>query len=156
MKAPLVLLAVLVVMYTASPVIALTDVIIDATVAGFDDNASDCQCADASGLCSIDTFLDAAANEDFSCFGSSLNVLVLPGLHTPTIHLSTFAGLGRVGVIIFEGLEREQAEETTNKAVPPDPMGGKEALDLIRSYYSIPEKQRRPLFDLARVMSNVS
>ena len=56
----------------------------------------------------------------------------------------------------FEGLEREQAEETTKKAVPPDLMGDKEALDLIRSYYSIPEKQRRRLFDLARVLSNVS
>ena len=57
---------------------------------------------------------------------------------------------------LFEGLEREQAEETTKKAVPPDLMGDKEALDLIRSYYSIPEKQRRRLFDLARVLSNVS
>ena len=56
----------------------------------------------------------------------------------------------------FEGLEREQAEVTTKKAVPPDLMGDKEALDLIRSYYSIPEKQRRRLFDLARVLSNVS
>ena len=56
----------------------------------------------------------------------------------------------------FEGLEREQAEETTEKALPPDLMGDKEALDLIRSYYSIPENQRRHLFDLARVLSNVS
>ena len=56
----------------------------------------------------------------------------------------------------FEGLEREQAEETKKKALPSDLMGDKEALDLIRSYYSIPENQRRRLFDLARVLSNLS
>ena len=56
----------------------------------------------------------------------------------------------------FEGLEREQAEEITKRALPSDLMGDKEALDLIRSYYSIPENQRRRLFDLARVLSNVS
>ena len=56
----------------------------------------------------------------------------------------------------FEGLEREQAEETTKKALPSDLTGNKEALVLIRSYFSIPENQRRRLFDLARVLSNVS
>ena len=56
----------------------------------------------------------------------------------------------------FEGMERAQTEETTKKALPSDLMGDKEALDLIRSYYSIPEKQRRRLFDLARVLSKVS
>ncbi len=56
----------------------------------------------------------------------------------------------------FEGLEREQAEETTTVSVPSDLMGDKEALDLIRSYYSIPENQRRRLFDLARVLSDVA
>ena len=56
----------------------------------------------------------------------------------------------------FEGMEREQTEETTKKALPSDLMGDKEALDLIRSYYSIPKNQRRRLFDLTRVLSNVS
>ena len=56
----------------------------------------------------------------------------------------------------FEGLERGQAEKTTTEFVPLDLMGEKEALDLIRSYYSIPENQRRRLFDLARVLSNVA
>ena len=56
----------------------------------------------------------------------------------------------------FEGLEREQTEETTKKDLPSDLMGDKEALDLIRSYYSIPKNQRRRLFDLTRVLSNVS
>ena len=40
--------------------------------------------------------------------------------------------------------------------VPADLLGDKEALDLIRSYYAIPENQRRRLFDLARVLSDVA
>ncbi len=56
----------------------------------------------------------------------------------------------------FEGLEREQAKQSATDSVPPDLMGDKEALELIRSYYSIPENQRRRLFDLARVLSNVA
>ena len=56
----------------------------------------------------------------------------------------------------FEGLEREQAQQSATDFVPPDLMGDKEALELIRSYYSIPENQRRRLFDLARVLSNVA
>ncbi|MGB0912576.1 MAG: transcriptional regulator, partial [Phaeobacter italicus] len=30
------------------------------------------------------------------------------------------------------------------------------ALDLVRSYYAIPENQRRRLFELARVLSDVA
>ncbi len=56
----------------------------------------------------------------------------------------------------FEGLEREQAQQSATDSVPQDLMGDKEALELIRSYYSIPENQRRRLFDLARVLSNVA
>ncbi|MEL0285750.1 MAG: helix-turn-helix transcriptional regulator [Paracoccaceae bacterium] len=56
----------------------------------------------------------------------------------------------------FEGLEREQAQQSATDSVPPDLMGDKEALELIRSHYSIPENQRRRLFDLARVLSNVA
>lgn len=56
----------------------------------------------------------------------------------------------------FECLEREQAQQSATDSVPPDLMGDKEALELIRSYYSIPENQRRRLFDLARVLSNVA
>ena len=55
----------------------------------------------------------------------------------------------------FEGLEREQAQQSATDSVPPDLVGDKEALELIRSYYSIPENQRRQFFDLARVLSNV-
>ena len=56
----------------------------------------------------------------------------------------------------FEGLEREHAQQSATDSVPPNLMGDKEALELIRSYYSIPENQRRQLFDLARVLSNVA
>ena len=57
----------------------------------------------------------------------------------------------------FEGLENAQEEAAPPRdAVPSDLLGDKEALDLIRSYYSIPENQRRRLFELARVLSDVA
>ncbi len=59
----------------------------------------------------------------------------------------------------FEGLEEEHKEvanSSIHPALPADLMGDKEALDLVRSYYSIPENQRRRLFDLARVLSDVA
>ena len=62
----------------------------------------------------------------------------------------------------FEGIEADstesaevaKAEKTEN--VPADILGDKEALDLVRSYYAIPENQRRRLFELARVLSDVA
>ncbi len=56
----------------------------------------------------------------------------------------------------FEGLEDEgvaakQAENTLG-----DLLADKEALELVRSYYAIPENQRRRLFDLARVLSEAA
>ncbi|MBR9763115.1 MAG: helix-turn-helix transcriptional regulator [Rhodobacteraceae bacterium] len=56
----------------------------------------------------------------------------------------------------FEGIEAEGAVADPTAAVPADVMGDKEALDLIRSYYAIPENQRRRLFELARVLSDVA
>ncbi|WP_050927598.1 helix-turn-helix domain-containing protein [Aestuariivita boseongensis] len=57
----------------------------------------------------------------------------------------------------FEGLEGENASGSTeNKSVPADLLGDKEALDLVRSYYAIPENQRKRLFELARVLSDVA
>lgn len=56
----------------------------------------------------------------------------------------------------FEGLEESQKEDSGKKSVPADLMGDKEALDLVRSYYAIPENQRRRLFELARVLSDVA
>ncbi|WP_294611123.1 helix-turn-helix domain-containing protein [Roseovarius sp.] len=57
----------------------------------------------------------------------------------------------------FEGLEHE-GDDVREKSenVPSDILGDKEALDLVRSYYAIPENQRRRLFDLARVLSEVA
>jgi transcriptional regulator with XRE-family HTH domain len=57
----------------------------------------------------------------------------------------------------FEGLEHgEDSVKDAVKNVPDNLMGDKEAMDLIRSYYSIPEDQRRRLFELARVLSDVA
>lgn len=60
----------------------------------------------------------------------------------------------------FEGLEgtgaSTGADAGTSANLPADLMGDKEALDLIRSYYAIPENQRRRLFELARVLSDVA
>ena len=56
----------------------------------------------------------------------------------------------------FEGLEQEGEAKTGDDMIPADLLGDKEALDLIRSYYAIPENQRRRLFDLARVLSDVA
>ncbi|WP_372614597.1 helix-turn-helix domain-containing protein [Aquicoccus sp.] len=57
----------------------------------------------------------------------------------------------------FEGMdvEAEVAKDQID-SIPADLFGDKEALDLVRSYYSIPENQRRRLFDLARVLSEVA
>lgn len=56
----------------------------------------------------------------------------------------------------FEGIDDNAAAESADAQVPTDLLGDKEALDLIRSYYAIPENQRRRLFDLARVLSDVA
>lgn len=56
----------------------------------------------------------------------------------------------------FEGLEETVSEDSDKPKVPADLLGDKEALDLVRSYYAIPENQRRRLFDLARVLSDVA
>ena len=60
----------------------------------------------------------------------------------------------------FAGMEGTDAEAAPHGeeqgSVPSDLLNDKEALDLVRSYYSIPEEQRRRLFDLARVLSDVA
>ena len=56
----------------------------------------------------------------------------------------------------FEGIEKSKEKLDFEDVIPVDLMGDKEALDLVRSYYSIPEHQRRRLFDLARVLSDVA
>jgi transcriptional regulator with XRE-family HTH domain len=54
----------------------------------------------------------------------------------------------------FEGLEGGGAE--AEQTLPGDILADKEALELVRSYYSIPENQRRRLFELARVLSDAA
>ncbi len=57
----------------------------------------------------------------------------------------------------FEGIEAgHPAQDGGHANAPSDLLGDKEALDLVRSYYAIPENQRRRLFDLARVLSDVA
>ncbi len=55
----------------------------------------------------------------------------------------------------FEGIEAD-AVVGSSSMIPGDIMADKEALELVRSYYSIPENQRRRLFELARVLSDVA
>ncbi len=57
----------------------------------------------------------------------------------------------------FEGIdESADAQENAGAVVPGDIMADKEALELVRSYYAIPENQRRRLFELARVLSDAA
>ena len=57
----------------------------------------------------------------------------------------------------FDGIKtEEEVAQAHAETVPADLLGDKEAMDLIRSYYSIPEDQRRRLFELARVLSDVA
>jgi transcriptional regulator with XRE-family HTH domain len=60
----------------------------------------------------------------------------------------------------FEGFEEEQGKAREQRAQAEEARGDlladKEALELVRSYYAIPEAQRRRLFDLARVLSDVA
>ncbi len=56
----------------------------------------------------------------------------------------------------FEGLDDDTSPTDDPGKMPADLLGDKEALDLIRSYYAIPENQRKRLFELARVLSDVA
>ena len=55
----------------------------------------------------------------------------------------------------FEGLNA-QSEDRGASDMPADLLSDREALELLRSYYAIPENQRRRLFDLARVLSDAA
>jgi len=56
----------------------------------------------------------------------------------------------------FEGLKEDGTVDAPEEGLPADLMGDKEAMELVRSYYAIPENQRRRLFELARVLSDVA
>jgi transcriptional regulator with XRE-family HTH domain len=56
----------------------------------------------------------------------------------------------------FEGLDTQPKDAGAKSDMPGDILTDKEALELLRSYYAIPENQRRRLFDLARVLSEAA
>lgn len=52
----------------------------------------------------------------------------------------------------FEGLSDQQ----TDGVIEGDVIADKEALQLVRAYYSMPVAQRRQIFELARVLSDAA
>ncbi len=62
----------------------------------------------------------------------------------------------------FEGIEEGVTDtapedlKTESPKMQGDLLADKEALELVRSYYAIPENQRRRLFDLARALTDVA
>ncbi|MEQ6202498.1 helix-turn-helix transcriptional regulator [Sulfitobacter sp. HNIBRBA2951] len=66
------------------------------------------------------------------------------------------AALGLPVSHFFDGVEGEETRAMPSAfAAPGDLLGDKEAMELVRCYYAIPENQRRRLFELARVLSDV-
>lgn len=60
-------------------------------------------------------------------------------------------------VFFFDGLDQPGGPDPAqDNPIPLDLSSDKEAMDLIRSYYAIPQDQRRRLFELARVLSDVA
>ncbi len=55
----------------------------------------------------------------------------------------------------FEGLEGD-GQTATSRTSAGDLLADKEAQELVRSYYAMPENQRRRLFDLARALSDAA
>ncbi|MEQ3625154.1 MAG: helix-turn-helix transcriptional regulator [Celeribacter sp.] len=55
-----------------------------------------------------------------------------------------------------ENADASVAASAGETGLPGDILSDREALELVRSYYAIPENQRRRLFDLARVLSDVA
>jgi len=53
----------------------------------------------------------------------------------------------------FEGLEGQAVDTGEARG---DMLSDKEALELVRAYYAMPEVQRRRLFDLARALSDAA
>tara|TARA_R110000850_G_C9894306_1_gene459223 strand:- start:627 stop:1178 length:552 start_codon:yes stop_codon:yes gene_type:complete len=67
------------------------------------------------------------------------------------------AALGVPVSFFFEGLATDQVDgDVPITEAQGDLLADKEALELVRSYYAIPEAQRRRLFDLARVLSDAA
>lgn len=66
------------------------------------------------------------------------------------------AALGVDVAFFFSGITESDEIEAAADGVPSDLLADREALELLRSYYAIPENQRRRLFDLARVLSEAA
>ena len=69
------------------------------------------------------------------------------------------ATLGVPIAYFFEGMGGEAGADGSRSGgsdMPADLLTDREALELLRSYYAIPEAQRRRLFDLARVLSDAA
>lgn len=66
------------------------------------------------------------------------------------------SALGVPVSFFFEGLESQPQVEEAGSTLPSDLLGDREALELLRSYFAMPENQRRRLFDLARVLSEAA
>ena len=65
--------------------------------------------------------------------------------------------LGVTVSFFFEGLTTgEKPADADANGIPSDILANKEALELVRSYYAMPQNQRKRLFDLARVLSDVA
>lgn len=66
--------------------------------------------------------------------------------------------LGVQAAYFFEGIGGEEvaSDDAGAAMMPGDLLADREALELVRSYYAIPENQRRRLFDLARVLSDAA
>ena len=57
----------------------------------------------------------------------------------------------------FEGIQEDGTRfDGARSDAPQDMLSDKEAMELVRTYYAIPENQRRRLFELARVLSDVA
>ncbi|MFU8881838.1 MAG: helix-turn-helix domain-containing protein [Rhodobacterales bacterium] len=67
-----------------------------------------------------------------------------------------FEGLHTATPAKIDGAEELPRVGPAVKTGASDLLGDREAMDLVRTYYSIPENQRRRLFDLARVLSDVA
>ena len=67
--------------------------------------------------------------------------------------------LGVPVTFFFDGYDEVSIETSAAEAKASgqgDLLADKEALELVRLYYAIPENQRRKLFDLARVLSDAA
>ena len=76
------------------------------------------------------------------------------------------SALGVPVSFFFEDMERAESPgggpadapegDSRLSDMPGDLLSDREALELLRSYYAIPEAQRRRLFELARVLSDAA